>query len=248
MRKLFFLVISLTVTSCTEPLKDVEYDNLVTRGGVFYEKFSNEPYSGRTTGDWQGQIVAGLWQGNVAVYRPDGTLWWEIPFKKGIRDGEYKAWCHNGNIQTQFKYKNGKRDGLVESYRCDGSLALQMKFKEGQPTGSHVRAFHSNGNLSIEIPLKNGKTDGKVISRFADGELQSFALWKNGMLNGECVGYTKKGTTRYQLAFNEGELIGVILDGIDKYKRGSIDLLSPDSDLKNRIRWCQHDASNYRND
>ena len=47
--KHLLIIFSLLLTSVSWS-KDVDYNDLVKRNGLYYEKFTNEPFTGKTTG------------------------------------------------------------------------------------------------------------------------------------------------------------------------------------------------------
>ena len=57
--------------------------DLVYREGVYYKKFSEVPFTGKT----QGSFKDGKWDGPWVVYNEDGTVWEQNSgtFKNGVK-------------------------------------------------------------------------------------------------------------------------------------------------------------------
>ena len=77
---------------------EVAMDDLVYREGLFYPKFSEVPFTGKTTGKEQGS------------------------FKKGKLDGPWVWYYDNGKLRAKGKYKNDAKDGPWVEYNRDGTV------------------------------------------------------------------------------------------------------------------------------
>ncbi len=78
--------------------EEVEYDDLVERDGLYYKKFSEEPYSGDVVGKGRGEVV------------------------KGKREGKWTLWSENGQLRDRGHWKNGSFVGKWEWLKEDGTL------------------------------------------------------------------------------------------------------------------------------
>ena len=78
--------------------KDVKISDLVKVGGLFYEKFSDVPFTGNTIGHTQGQIKNGIKVGKWTKFRGNGKI-------VRIENFNKKGWKH-GNF---IKYSNSKK-------------------------------------------------------------------------------------------------------------------------------------------
>ena len=114
-------------------------DDLVKRGNLFYKKFTDVPFSGQVTGQFQGSIENGKEEGCWATYFKNGQL-----SKKGI-------------------YKNGKPDGTWEVYKYDidsgkysSSWQIWEQGKERRPTFSQMmyQSFGSTTSADPEFSLE----------------------------------------------------------------------------------------------
>jgi antitoxin component YwqK of YwqJK toxin-antitoxin module len=84
--------------------------DLVKRDGLYYKKFSQVPFTGKTTGKSQGS------------------------FKNGKRDGAWVSYHENGQLDYKGDYKNGKEEGDWVGYNKDGTMWKRFTgtFKDGK--------------------------------------------------------------------------------------------------------------------
>ena len=117
------IIYSILIFFSTIPIISSEtYDNLVKRNGLYYEKFSDTPFTGKIQGLWQGTIKNGKRNGIWHRYYEQGQLWWKCNFKDGLREGQCIDYFINGNISYRANYKNDILEGYVYFYNEDGTL------------------------------------------------------------------------------------------------------------------------------
>ena len=129
MKTLFLLpilLLSLLSTSCWS----VDSDDLLERDGLYYEKFSDTPFTGK-----------------FIEYHEDGYLWMTSSFKNGLQEGESVLYHPNGQVQSKGIYKNGEREGEWIFYHSNGQLVFKGSYKDGKKEGEWFR-YNSDG---IEI-------------------------------------------------------------------------------------------------
>ena len=113
----------------------IDEKDLVKRGGLYYRKRTDVPFTGKTTGKTQGT------------------------FKNGKKDGPYVRYHKNGQLFLKTNYKDGKRDGPYIRYYDNGRLSSKGKQKDGKQEGPHV-THHRNGQLQTKGTFKDGKNEG----------------------------------------------------------------------------------------
>ena len=86
-------------------------DDLVERDGIYYKKFTDVPFTGKVTGEYQGS------------------------FKDGKRDGLWVSYYYNGQLKWKGNYKDGKVDGPFVSYWDNGKLQSEGTLKDGKEVG-----------------------------------------------------------------------------------------------------------------
>ena len=107
-------------------------DDLVEREGLYYEKYTREPFTGKVTGKKQGKISKGKREGEWIWYYENGELSSKSNYKDGKEDGEWLWYHRNGQLQTKGNYKNDKQEGEYLSYYKNGQLWAKDIYKNGQ--------------------------------------------------------------------------------------------------------------------
>jgi len=88
----------------------VTMDDLVVREGIHYKKFSDVPFTGKTTGKTQGTFRNGKREGPWVSYHQNGKLQYKGTYKDGKRHGLWEE--SDGKGQYRGYYKNGKKEGI----------------------------------------------------------------------------------------------------------------------------------------
>ena len=117
--------------------------DLVLREGLYYEKFSNVPFTGKVTDDTRqvsvmalrflGEIKDGKREGLWTSFYENGQLWWKGPYKDGKLNGPYVWYYDNGQLSSEGTYKDGKREGPWVTYWGNGTVIEEYTgtFKDG---------------------------------------------------------------------------------------------------------------------
>ena len=111
----------------------LEYKDLLERDGLFYKKFSDVPFTGKTTGQEQGSFKNGKKDGSWIAYWENGQLLYKCDFKNGNLDGSYISYWDNGQLLSKGNWKNGKEEGYWVRYKEDGTVWTEYTgiFKDG---------------------------------------------------------------------------------------------------------------------
>jgi len=104
-------------------------DDLVHREGLYYQKFTDVPFTGKVTGEYQGVFNNGKRDGAWVWYHENGQLRSKSNFKNGQIEGAYIRYHKNGQLQAKGNYKNSRYDGTWVWYHEDGTV-----IKEGTGT------------------------------------------------------------------------------------------------------------------
>ena len=112
-------------------------DDLVRRGGIFYKKFSNVPFTGTIDGKIQGSFKNGKRDGSWITYWDNGQLMYKGNWKNGLEEGSWVHYHPNGLLWKKGKYKYGKKEGSWVGYFDDGTLYEEGTgtFKDGDKIG-----------------------------------------------------------------------------------------------------------------
>lgn len=106
----------------TNPLLIVPPDSNYT--GSYVDKYDN----GITK--FKGFFRFGKRHGQWVSFYPDGLMWSELHFDKGLRHGPNLTYYQNGELRYSGFYKNDKRDSLWVYYDSVGKVAQKFVFKE----------------------------------------------------------------------------------------------------------------------
>jgi antitoxin component YwqK of YwqJK toxin-antitoxin module len=79
----------------------------VKREGLYYQKFTQVPFTGKTLGRRQGLIKDGKWNGPWVSYHKDGQLDFKANYKDGKLHGPVVFYDENGQVSSKGTYKDG---------------------------------------------------------------------------------------------------------------------------------------------
>ena len=86
--KTLFTILFISLLST--PSWTVTLGDSVERDGLYYEKFTDVPYTGEVTGEEQGSFKDGNKDGGWVGYHENGQLYYKGDFKSGSFEG---AWA-----------------------------------------------------------------------------------------------------------------------------------------------------------
>ena len=128
----YLLIIFLFLSSSLSWSKDVSRDDLVKRDGLFYEKFTDMPFTGNVTGKKQGKIIEGKPEGEFLTYYESGQLKEKVIYKDGKKEGEGLWYYENGQLEEKVNYKEGEKNGEWLNYYDNGQLVRTRIYKDGK--------------------------------------------------------------------------------------------------------------------
>ena len=91
-------------------------DDLVERGGFYYQKFTDVPFTGKVTGNQQCSIKNGQREGAWVGYHDSGTLKRKGNYKNGYQEGVWVHYYENTQLEYKGNYKDGYQEGAWISY------------------------------------------------------------------------------------------------------------------------------------
>jgi len=109
--KTLFLFPILFLSLISTPCFSETMGELVKRDGLYYEKSSKTPFTGKVTGKEQGNINDGKKEGEWVGYWSNGQLMSKVSFKNGKEEGEWIIYYSNGQVREKGIYKNGVMKG-----------------------------------------------------------------------------------------------------------------------------------------
>ena len=110
----YLLIISLLLFTSVGWSKDINLDDLIKRDGLYYERFTDIPFTGEVTGRTVGK------------------------FKNGKREGEWLWYFENGQLNIKNNYKDNKLEGEWLWYFENGQLKYKSNFKDGKQEGEFL--------------------------------------------------------------------------------------------------------------
>jgi antitoxin component YwqK of YwqJK toxin-antitoxin module len=139
--KIFLIALFLcSLTTASEPIKRVT--KLVEREGIWYQPFSDIPYTGR-----------------LENWYESGQLMSKENFINGRQEALVESWHKNGQPDKKINYIDGQKDGLHESWWDNGQLESKINFIKGKRTGLG-EWWTKNGKLKKRGIYLNGKEEG----------------------------------------------------------------------------------------
>ena len=126
--------------------KDVDWKDLYESNGLLYQKYTDKPFTGKSTGIEQGRIIKGIRQGKWKVYYESGKLHYKGNYKDGKQNGEFLQYFYDGKLQLKKNYKKGKLHGEHEEYYYNGNLFYKGRWKNNKQVGQWFY-YYENGEL-----------------------------------------------------------------------------------------------------
>ncbi len=111
----------------------LSFEDLIRRGGLWFDKATETPFSGYVRGPmigiargckgckvYEGRLVDGKASGVWDYYHDNKQLYQSKTFKNGKLDGDFLSFYYDGSICQRGNYINGKISGQWERYHEDG--------------------------------------------------------------------------------------------------------------------------------
>ena len=118
-KNLIVLSLTLFIFGCSV---SPPYDDLIKRGGLFYRKSQEEPFTGTSIGTEVGRFIEGKKEGLWTRWHKNGQLRSKGIYKNGRQDGIWLWYYKHGQLQAKDRYKNGILIESIEYYEEDGTL------------------------------------------------------------------------------------------------------------------------------
>ena len=125
----FIFLIFFTSFSITGMSEKVKMNDLTERGGLYFKKSSEIPFTGELEGRYQGKMVNGKREGLWLTYSPDGNLWFKKTYVEGIIDGISYMYHMNGQLRSKSIYDMGV-ELSTEEYNKKGKLRFKLEFEK----------------------------------------------------------------------------------------------------------------------
>ena len=118
--------VSVLLFLASSPSWSLDFKDLVKRDGVYYEKFTDVPFTGNVNGKLVGSFKNGKMDGAWVVYYNNGQLFYKGNYRNGEKEGPWVEYYDNGQLKLKGVYKNGKEEGYwIINYPNTGISWLQ---------------------------------------------------------------------------------------------------------------------------
>jgi antitoxin component YwqK of YwqJK toxin-antitoxin module len=185
----FFLAVALPVflvlASCKA--KEIPFERLEKRNGIYYVKNEKEPYSGTA----------------VAKYK-DGAIKQRTMFKNGREHGECMGWYENGQKHYQYSCREGKQHGKAIQWSRLGKKKQESCFEAGELHGQWLQ-WHENGRKKETIEFVRGQKHGRWSVWYENGAPKyqgAFIDWKS---HGTFIDWHENGRKKFERSANMGK-------------------------------------------
>jgi len=152
----YLLILSCLLFTSIGWSKDVSYDDLIKKDGLYYEKFTNVPFTGYVGGLYQGNMVKGKKEGGWIGYYENGQLFFKSNYKDDKKEGETIVYYENGQLLEKGIWKEGVLEGELLIYYETGQLEIKSNYKDGKKEGEWLY-YHEEGQLMYSDIYKNGE-------------------------------------------------------------------------------------------
>lgn len=154
------------LSACNEPT--VDFADLVTRDGKKFEKFSNTPYSGSTTGTVVGTLRDGLWDGERLAYSSTtGNLVGAANYINGVQDGSSLLYSDDGRLFKKWEYTKGSK--VRETGYNKGYVTYDIQWENGTKYRTHKQYHEYADRLWYSREFREGIPVSNVLLTSGNG-------------------------------------------------------------------------------
>lgn len=197
MKKLTLTLLTCLIFLSPNVVMSETMKDLAKRDGVYYQKSSEVPFTGRVTGQSQGLIKNGKRHGFWEIFNDPHAICKDEPRP-----------CF-GTLFSSGRYENGKADGVwTRYYELEEKLYSVGNYKNGKLEGTET-VFYFNGPVKWISNYKNGKYDGPYFFYDTDGQLKEKGTYRNGERHGLWITYNRGGIvdTKDEKTYKNGKKI-----------------------------------------
>jgi len=154
--------ILLPINKCMSDPKT--WENLVERKNLYFEKFKNNPFTGK-----------------IETYWPNGHLKESGMIKEGKKDHLWEYYHENGKVREIEFFTLGLLNGTREQYGSGGQLYIKATYKDGKLDGPWIYIDPYDGWLYKKGQYKLGKKTGTWTFYTILGDIEKTEIWENGL-------------------------------------------------------------------
>ncbi len=197
MRHILFLVVFLSLGYASYAQKNVYFNKLVEKNGVY--TLNGQPFSG------------------ISLERHDSTKkkMIELQWKDGLLHGVKSTWFPNEAIRQVMHFDMGRRHGMYTTYYLKGTIKEQGNYHYDTLHGT-VEGFYENGKPKFKFNYNKGIKDGVNQLFFDNGKIEQSVNFVNTRIHGVFKSWYPAGHLMKEIGYHMG-----ILDG--SYKTWHMD-------------------------
>ena len=117
------LILTFLLSLVSFAIFGMDFNDLVYREGLYYEKSTDSPFTGKVRGLSEGLIREGKQEGPWIEFHRKRKLYLKGNYENGKRNGSWTAYWSSGQLVHQAIFKNGVREGNWNDYINDGNVA-----------------------------------------------------------------------------------------------------------------------------
>lgn len=153
-------------------------DDLVRRDGIYYQKFTDVPFTGHIDeGLFIGKISNGQLNGVWYRYLENGQLKSKGTYEDGLREGTWTEYSHQEDLlyRTESEYSKDKKNGIELIFKKNGSLYGRFNWRDGVRDGP-AEWYDDQKNIVQTGFWTDGKIDKEWVF-FTNGSISKIEIY-----------------------------------------------------------------------
>ena len=140
--------------------------------------------------------------GQVKIYYPDSTLWYEGAVTDGKPDELWRCYYESERLKSSVLYEEGKVEkNAVFYYDNEGNtIHIKAQFEESKLVNSY-KEFYRNGQLKAQIAYREGEANGKALYYYPNGKIKMTGRFRNGDRKGKWEVYDPQGNSIREIKY-----------------------------------------------
>jgi len=132
--------------------------------------------------------------GQIKIYYPDSTLWYEGNVSDGKPDQLWRCYYESERLKSSVLYDEGEVEkNAVFYYDNEGNtIHIKAEFEDSKLVNSY-KEFYKNGQLKAQIPYKEGEANGKALYYYPNGKIKMTGRFRDGDRKGKWEMYDPQG-------------------------------------------------------
>lgn len=223
-KRITIIICVIFFHSCSD--KEIPFDSLVERAGLYYEVNQEKPFSGDVfkklengqytlTGSFDKGFKSGEWieyydngqKRTVRNYSSEGKL-----------NGVEEKFIESGQLISKGSFKDNQKSGLWENYYNNGSIKFKGNYSKDDYNGL-VESFFENGTPKFKGTYLNTRYDGLIEEWYSNGNKKSEINYSNGVLNGSSKEFSNQGFLKRDFNYKDDKKDGLSVIYYSKNKK-----------------------------